>query len=160
MHPPTPAPTIESPPSFGNRWSATVTATLTNVGYDAGIVIVNFTGECGADASKQKMHTVYGDFDTVLTRCDLGREFIIDPPSRGGGCHPRIIGKDVDARICQACSCPFCIRDTNGTFAQGDSGPSITKWTSKSRKFIQGKDVLVWDGVAQGSKGGADKFDL
>eukprot|EP00404_Azadinium_spinosum_P000849 CAMPEP_0180415716 /NCGR_PEP_ID=MMETSP1036_2-20121128/70_1 /TAXON_ID=632150 /ORGANISM="Azadinium spinosum, Strain 3D9" /LENGTH=603 /DNA_ID=CAMNT_0022420541 /DNA_START=70 /DNA_END=1882 /DNA_ORIENTATION=- len=155
---PTPAPGAGSPPSWGENWSAAVSANLTQMGYDAGLVIVNFSGQCGADPSLQKMRTVYGDFDTVLTRCDLGREFIIAPPSRGGGCTSRSIGQDVDARICEACSCPFCVRDTNGTFAHGKL-PSTTEWSKPVRKQIGGADVLLWSGVAR-SSGQGETFPL
>ena len=74
---PSPQPSVHGPPPFGENWSAIVTANMTQVGYDAGLVIVNFTSSCGADPGQQKAKTVYGDFDTVLTRCDLGKEFII-----------------------------------------------------------------------------------
>ena len=60
------------------------------------------------------MRTTFGDFYTVLTRCDLGVEYTIAPPSRGAGCTSRSIGRDTDERICLACGCPFCVRDTNG----------------------------------------------
>lgn len=148
---PTPTPVTDAPPAWGENWTALVSANLTQVGYDAGLVIVNFTGSCSKPA-QQKMITVYGDFDTVLTRCDLGREFIIDPPSRGGGCKSRIIGKDVDARICEACSCPFCVRDTEGAFTHGEQFPSKTVWQSKERKLVFGRDVNVWTGVSVSSE--------
>jgi len=144
---PSPVPSIGAPPSWGQTWKATVSANVTQVGYDAGVVIVSFTGDCST-ASAQKMLTVYGDFDTVLTRCDLGYEFIIDPPSRGGKCHPRIIGKDVDRRICEACSCPFCVRDTNGSFTHGEQSPSKTQWETVEDIEVQGVDVRVWRGRA------------
>lgn len=63
-----------APPSFGDAWAGAVSANMTSAGYDAGLVIVNFTSACG-DPAQQKMKTVYGDFYTVLTRCDLGLEF-------------------------------------------------------------------------------------
>jgi NAD(P)H dehydrogenase (quinone) len=144
---PSPVPSIGVPPSWGQTWRATVSANVTQVGYDAGLVIVNFTGDCSTP-STQKMLTVYGDFDTVLTRCDLGYEFIIDPPSRGGKCHPRVIGKDVDRRICEACSCPFCVRDTNGSFTHGEQFPSKTQWENVEDIEIQGVGVRVWRGRA------------
>jgi len=144
---PSPVPSINVPPSWGQTWKATVSANVTQVGYDAGLVIVTFTGDCSIP-STQKMLTVYGDFDTVLTRCDLGYEFIIDPPSRGGKCHPRVIGKDVDRRICEACGCPFCVRDTNGSFTHGEQFPSNTQWDTVEDIGIQGVDVRVWRGRA------------
>ena len=48
------------------------------------------------------MRTTFGDFYTVLTRCDLGMEYTIAPPSRGAGCTSRNIGRDTDERICLA----------------------------------------------------------
>jgi len=144
---PSPAPSISDPASWGQTWKATVSTNVTSVGYDAGLVIVEFTGDC-LTPSTQRMLTVYGDFDTVLTRCDMGYEFIIDPPSRGGGCHPRVIGTDVDARICEACSCPFCVRDTNGSFSHGEQYPSKTQWESSVDMTIQGVNVKVWRGKA------------
>ena len=89
------------PPRWGDLWEAKISANLTQVGYDAGLVIVNFSTACGDEPAKQKMKTVYGDFYTVLTRCDLGYEFTIAPASRGGACTHRRIGLDVDGRICQ-----------------------------------------------------------
>ena len=91
-----------SPPSFGLSWSATVKANMTQVGYDAGLVIVDFQQQCYTNPSRtMKQRTVYGDFYTVLTRCDLQREYTIAPKSRGGGCEERIIGTDTDARVCE-----------------------------------------------------------
>ena len=87
-----------SPPSFGSSWSATVSANVTQVGYDAGLVIVNFKQQCDVDPAQMKQQTVYGDFYTVLTRCDLQREYTIAPASRGGGCEERVIGTDTDGR--------------------------------------------------------------
>ena len=126
---PVPSPPVAAhiPPPWGSLWKAKVSANLTQVGYDAGLVIVNFSTSCPDDASKQKMRTVYGDFYTVLTRCDLGLEFTIAPASRGGNCSSRVIGADVDARICDACGCPFCVRDTNGSFAVGTGERTLYK---------------------------------
>lgn len=144
--------TIQDPPAWGENWTALVEANLTQVGYDAGLVIVNFTGHC-PDPTKQRMRTVYGDFDTVLTRCDLGFEFVIDPPNRGGACTTRVIGRDVDSRICEACSCPFCVRDTNGSFTHGEQYPSKTLWEEKDELRIMDIDVSVWRGRALSSDG-------
>ena len=108
--PPPPGHTSQSPPGWGDRWSARIAANLTQVGYDAGLVLVNFTTACDASPALQKSRTVYGDFYTVLTRCDLGFEFTLAPASRGSGCSARKVGVDVDARVCEACGCPFCVR--------------------------------------------------
>ena len=100
--PPAP-PESSGPPPFGSQWRASVSANVTQPGYDAGLVIVNFTQRCGANPKAQQMKTIYGDFYTVLTRCDLGYEFTIQPASRGSGCTARKIGVDVAERICSAC---------------------------------------------------------
>ena len=105
------------------------------------------------------MRTVYGDFYTVLTRCDLGTEFTIAPASRGGACTSRKIGIDVDARICEACGCPFCVRDTNGTFSHGEASGSVTLWQSKEQTKVSGMDAIVWKGRARSSANGKS-FDL
>ena len=147
-----------SPPSFGELFSAEISANMTQVGYDAGLVIVNFTASCPSDPTAQKMKTVYGDFYTVLTRCDLGKEYTIAPASRGGACVARTIGKDVNARICSACGCPFCVRDTNGTYTTGEVAGQKTKtvWQTPVRTFLDGRNLLVYKGRAQGS----GSFDL
>lgn len=156
---PQPSPVAGNPPTWGERWTASIAANLSQVGYDAGLVIVNFSAICGSDPHKQQMLTVYGDFDTVLTRCDMGYEFIIDPPSRGGNCRSRIIGQSANPRICEACGCPFCVRDTNGTFTHGEQYPSRTSWRSKRNTHVEGIDVMVWDGVAV-STGGQEAFNI
>jgi len=69
-----PSNSSSQPPAWGETWKATVSANLTQVGFDAGMVIVNFTSSC-SDPLQQKMKTIYGDFYTVLTRCDLGMEY-------------------------------------------------------------------------------------
>ena len=151
--------TTESPPGWGETWQARVSANLTQVGYDAGLVIVNFTAECGQDPAQQKMRTVYGDFYTVLTRCDLGKEFTIAPASRGGGCSSRHIGKDVNARICKACGCPFCVRDTNGTFSHGEEREAATSWRPKEERVIEGRHTVVYSGRAD-SQSSMASFDI
>jgi NAD(P)H dehydrogenase (quinone) len=138
---PAPAPHQNGPPPFGENWSAFVIANMTQVGYDAGVVGVNFTSSCGSDPSQQKAKTVYGDFDTVLTRCDLGKEFVIEPPARGGPCAVRTIGVDTDVRICRACACPFCTRDTNGTYSHGEYQQSKVEWEVAERKTINNIEV-------------------
>ena len=97
------------------------------------------------------MKTVYGDYYTVLTRCDLGKEYTIAPASRGGACVVKTIGKDVDERICSACGCPFCVRDTNGTYTTGDGvQKTVTAWEAPVHTNMDGRDVQVYKGRAQG----------
>ena len=143
------------PPGWGERWSAQISANLTQVGYDAGLVIVNFTTACGADPGGQKSRTVYGDAYTVLTRCDLGHEFIVAPASRGSGCTVRTIGVDADARVCEACGCPFCVRDTNGSYTHGQKEPGTTAWDAPYYGSVGGETLTMWRGTARGR--GADE---
>ena len=149
-----------APPGFGDAWRASVSANMTSAGYDAGLVIVNFTSAC-VDPSDQRMLTVYGDFYTVLTRCDLGLEFTIAPASRGGACAARKIGEDVDARICSACGCPFCVRDTNGTYAHPDdnANSSAILWEAARPFTREGRRFTAHAGVAV-AVGGADDYSL
>ena len=157
--PPPPAPAARtSPPRWGSLWSAQISANLTQVGYDAGLVMVNFSTACGAEPRKQQMRTVYGDFYTVLTRCDLGYEFTIAPASRGSGCSARLIGKDVDKRVCEACACPFCVRDTNGRYSHGQYASSSTVWAPPANLTVGAEILQVWRGTATaaGSRHGGD----
>ena len=133
---------------------------MTSAGYDAGLVIVNFTSACG-DPAQQKMKTVYGDFYTVLTRCDLGLEFTIAPASRGGDCAARTIGVDVDARICSACGCPFCVRDTNGSYAHPDASAGLADvlWDAPRAFSREGRRFTAHAGVAV-AVGGSDDYSL
>ena len=103
-------------PPYGEAWTATVASNMTQIGFDMGLVIVNFTGRCPTPAL-QNAKTVYGDHYTLLLLCDQGIEYEIAPASRGGGCVKRVIGTaDLDPRVCEVCSCPFCIRDTDGQY--------------------------------------------
>ena len=153
--PPPPPEKRHGPPGWGARWSAKISANLTQVGYDAGLVIVNFSTSCCDAPSKQRSRTVYGDFYTVLTRCDLGKEFTVAPASRGGGCTSRQVGRDVDKRVCEACGCPFCVRDTNGTYTHGTSGASVTKWDPPKRAKLAGETFDLWHGTAVAATGTA-----
>merc|ERR1712059_131870 len=69
------------------------------------------------------------------------------------------IGRDANTRICQACSCPFCTRDTNGTFTHGEDEPGATLWSSPKPIQIDGEDLLVWSGIAISDKGN-QPFDV
>eukprot|EP00466_Bigelowiella_natans_P009725 jgi/Bigna1/137783/aug1.41_g12491 len=153
---PTRSPTTWSgtPPTWGSTWAGMISANLTQLGYDAGLVIVNFTSICNDNPKTQKMRTVYGDKYTVLTRCDLGLEFLIAPASRGGECSVRRIGIEVDERICGACGCPFCVRDTNGTFFHWGGSGGITEWTKDTSA-----DLVVYRGTTKSSST-ADPFGL
>ena len=50
--PPAPEPTPAPPPAYGEKWSATLATNMTQVGYDAGLVLVNFSGHCGNDPTR------------------------------------------------------------------------------------------------------------
>eukprot|EP01052_Picozoa_sp_SAG31_P011149 SAG31_NODE_626_length_13460_cov_14.387517_4_plen_320_part_00 len=112
---------------------------MTQIGFDMGMVLVNFTGQCNTPRT-QKAQTVYGDFYTLLLLCDQGVEYEIAPASRGGGCKKRVVGADLDPRVCEVCSCPFCIRDTNGTY------PNTTWDVIHSQRKVDGVDAYVWTG--------------
>lgn len=49
------------------------------MGYDAGELDVVFSSDCSAGPSQQRMKTIYPDGYTVLTLCDQGLNYIIDP---------------------------------------------------------------------------------
>ncbi|KAH8056340.1 hypothetical protein JL722_7646 [Aureococcus anophagefferens] len=122
-----------APPSFGDAWAGAVSANMTSAGYDAGLVIVNFTSACG-DPAQQKMKTVYGDFYTVLTRCDLGLD---------------------------ACGCPFCVRDTNGSYAHPDASAGLADvlWDAPRAFSREGRRFTAHAGVAV-AVGGSDDYSL
>ena len=44
--------------------------------------------------------------------------------------------------------CPFCIRDTNGSYSHGEDSGATNKWTGPNRQTIDGVEVDVWNGVA------------
>ena len=46
---------------FGRSWSASVASNMTQIGFDMGMVLVNFSGTCDKPATQQAQ-TVYGDF--------------------------------------------------------------------------------------------------
>ena len=48
-------------PVFGRSWSASVASNMTQIGFDMGMVLVNFSGTCDKPATQQAQ-TVYGDF--------------------------------------------------------------------------------------------------
>jgi hypothetical protein len=67
-----PAPEGSGPPGFGKLWKAKVSANLTQPGYDAGLVIVNFTTLCGDNPHVQMMRTVYGRQTLLVRLCCAG----------------------------------------------------------------------------------------
>jgi hypothetical protein len=56
---------------------------------------------------------------------------------------PRKIGIDVNARICGACGCPFCVRDTNGTCVSGLLG--------EHRVHVYLRCRLIWEQPPRGA---------
>ena len=86
------------------------------------------------------MRTVYPDKYTVLSRCDLGRNYIIDPSSRGGGC----VVSPLKSDTCSSCACPFCLRDTGGVW--GSTGSGNVTWLDMHPAIspVTGAPVTVW----------------
>ena len=116
---------VSQPPNFPPVWSGIPTANYTMVGYDAGTLNVAFSSDCSAGPGSQKISTVYPDRYTVITRCDQGVSYVIDPSSRGGGCVLWPIMGDT----CKYCACPFCVRDFRGGW--GSAGPGEITWSSE-----------------------------
>lgn len=133
---PTPTPAVST---FPAAWKATTHSNLTQPGFFAGEVIVDFAVDCTAGPSKQKMYTQYPDHYTVITRCDLGWQYIIAPASRGLSCEIW----PVKSATCSQCGCPFCIQN-NGTTWQKE-----IQWEGSSKvatSKITGQTVQVWHG--------------
>ena len=103
---------VAPPPGLPLVWWARPVANYTSVGYDAGTLDVVFSSDCSAGAAAQRMKTVYPDQYTVLTLCDRGYSYVVDPDSRGGGCELWPVEDDT----CATCACPFCVRDTAGAW--------------------------------------------
>ena len=91
----------------------------------------------------------------------VGLEFTIAPASRGGDCASRKIGGDVDARICSACGCPFCVRDTNGSYAHPDASAGLADvlWDAPRAFSREGRRFTAHAGVAV-AVGGSDDYSL
>ena len=114
------------------------------VGYDAGQLDITFSSDCSEGPARQQMITVYPDGYTVITRCDLGLSYIIDPKSRGAGCTTWPTKEDT----CTFCACPFCLRDQSGGL-WGSLGPGEVTWASDGERSMSpatGEAVLVWRG--------------
>ena len=67
----------------------------------------------------------------------------------------RTIGVDADARVCEACGCPFCVRDTNGSYTHGQKEPGTTAWDAPYYGSVGGETLTMWRGTARGR--GADE---
>ena len=107
---------VAPPPGLPLVWWARPVANYTSVGYDAGTLDVVFSSDCSAGAAAQRMKTVYPDQYTVLTLCDRGYSYVVDPDSRGGGCELWPVEDDT----CATCACPFCAtRRARGATAGG-----------------------------------------
>lgn len=134
---------MSSPPTFPPAWSAVPIANYTMVGFDAGTLNIQYSSDCSAGPSTQQMLTVYPDKYTVLTRCDQGWNYVVDPKSRGNGCSIWPIQKDT----CEYCSCPFCLRNTNRLW--GSAGAGEVMWSSNvsSMSPVTGEAVTVWRGT-------------
>ena len=135
--------TSSAPPGFPPTWSGIPIANYTMVGYDAGKLNVQFSSDCSAGPSAQRVLTVYPDKYTVITRCDQGWNYILDPKSRGSGCALWPVQDDT----CQICACPFCLRDSYSVW--GSAGLGAVTWTSNetSTSPLTGDAVVVWRGT-------------
>ena len=102
--------------------------------------IEQFSSDCSGGPASQRMRTVYPDKYTVLSRCDLGWNYIIDPSSRGGGCVVWPLKSDT----CSSCACPFCLRDTGGVW--GSTGSGNVTWLDMHPAIspVTGAPVTVW----------------
>jgi hypothetical protein len=133
-------------PTFPLAWKANTNGNLTQPGFYAGDVEVNFAVDCTEGPAKQKMITVYPDKYTVITRCDKGYQYIIQPASRGLSCG----FMDLKPASCTQCGCPFCMQTTAGKW--GDKfqwkhvGDAITS------KFT-GDNTRVWRAMYVSGKG-------
>lgn len=95
-------------PTFPLAWKATTHGNLTQPGFFAGDVLLNFAVDCTEGPAKQKTFTSYPDGYTVITRCDKGYQYIIQPASRGVTCSLM----DLKPESCTQCGCPYCIQTT------------------------------------------------
>merc|ERR1719272_290858 len=127
------------PPIFPAAWKATTHGNLTHPGFFAGDVVLDYAVDCTEGPAKQKMMTVYPDRYTVITRCDLGYQYIIGPASRGLSCDIW----ELKPITCSQCGCPFCIQSTGNEW-QKDMQWEGTRQRSTSP--ITGQTVDVWRG--------------
>ena len=74
---------IEGPPSLPPMWAGVPTANYTMPGYDGGTLNIQFYSDCSRGAALQRMKTVYPDTYTVITYCDLGYSYLLQPQGPG-----------------------------------------------------------------------------
>jgi len=150
-----------APPGFPATWMASPQTNMTGVGFDAGTVVTDFFGSC-VSPETQRMKTVYPDQYTVLTLCAERLQFIVSPDSRNGSCAVWGMANEQHAELCTLCSCPFCVRDTNGFWTTKPNGMSSgegIEWSSNSSETspITGEPIQLWKG-SQNLDG--DTFDV
>ena len=95
---------IEGPPGLPPVWTGVPTANYTMPGYDGGTLNIAFYSDCSRGASLQRMKTVYPDTYTVITYCDRGWSYLLQP--QGPGPHTCVVWP-VAPGTCEVCACPF-----------------------------------------------------
>ena len=146
---------MSGPPNFPIAWSAAPQTNMSNVGFDAGTVGINWFGSC-SDPATQRMKTVYPDNYTVLTLCAERLQYVVSPNSRGGTCAAWPISNEQAADLCTLCGCPFCLRDTAGMWTSFPKRDAAVQWSSDVERRVSritGETVQVWSGKQRGSGG-------
>ena len=95
---------IEGPPGLPPVWTGVPTANYTMPGYDGGTLNIAFYSDCSRGAALQRMKTVYPDTYTVITYCDRGWSYLLQP--QGPGPHTCVVWP-VAPGTCEVCACPF-----------------------------------------------------
>ena len=134
------------PPSLPPMWTGMPTANYTMPGYDGGTLNIEFYSDCSQGAALQRMKTVYPDTYTVITYCDKGWQYLLQPQ---GIAPPFCEIWPVAADTCELCSCPFCLnQDAEGRW--GSQGAGAVTWISgpdAATSPVTGEPVLVWHGT-------------
>ena len=73
----------EGPPGLPPVWTGVPTANYTMPGYDGGTLDIRFYSDCSRGAALQRMKTVYPDTYTVITYCDRGWSYLLQPKGPG-----------------------------------------------------------------------------
>lgn len=60
----------------------------------------------------------------------------------------------------QACGCPFCTRDTNGSYTHGIHADSLTQWQPPTTVAIGGESLQLWRGVAASTDASSANYAL
>jgi len=144
-------------PTFPLAWKAVTHGNLTQPGFFAGDVLLQFAVDCTEGPAKQKMFTAYPDGYTVITRCDKGYQYIIQPASRGVTCSLM----DLKPESCTQCGCPYCIQTTANKWPEEVQWEHVGDASTKTYSYLDdnGKTfsalTRVWHGkqtVGDGSQ--------